>query len=110
MLYLTADEVIEINAREVGPGLLRDRALLESAVGQPQQTFDGVDLYPTIHEKAGALMFSLIQDHPFLDGNKRTGVVSAYVFYGYNGWLLQAPDTDLIHTAVDIAVGHVDVP
>jgi len=77
MRYLTVGEVLEIYSRvmsqsggEVG---IRDLGTLESAVAQPHMTFNGEELYPTIVEKASALGFSLIQNHPFVDGNKRTG-------------------------------------
>jgi len=77
MRYLTVGEVLEIYSRvmsqsggEVG---IRDLGTLESAVAQPRMTFNGEELYPTIVEKASALGFSLIQNHPFVDGNKRTG-------------------------------------
>jgi death-on-curing protein len=110
MRYLTVEEVLRINASEVGPDQLRDRHLLEAAIERPQQSAFGEDAYEDTHLKAAALMHSLIGNHPFIDGNKRTGVLSAYMFYALNGWLLEAADIDLIHLAVDIAVEHFDVP
>lgn len=65
---------------------LRDRGSLESAVAQPEMTFDGDDLYPTITDKAAALGYSLIQNHPFLDGNKRAGHATMEVFLLLNGY------------------------
>ena len=75
MRYLSLSEIIELHLRVVeasggGQGI-RDLAGLKSAVSQPRMTFSGSELYPTIEEKDGALCFSLILNHPFLDGNKR---------------------------------------
>src|SRR5882672_8708937 len=54
---------------------IRDRGILESAIGRPFQTFDGNDLYPNPVDKAAAIFESIISNHPFVDGNKRTGYV-----------------------------------
>lgn len=75
MTYLTTDEVIQLQERLIqtsggSPGI-RDRGLIDSAVFQPQATFGGQDLLPTIVEKAAALGFSLAMNHAFVDGNKR---------------------------------------
>jgi death-on-curing protein len=59
---------------------LRDSGLLESAIARPFQSFGGEDLYPSIFEKAAALGESLIINHPFIDGNKRTGTVAMIAF------------------------------
>ncbi len=77
MRYLSLAKVIELHRRVVdqscgAPGL-RDTSRLESAVAQPRISFEGRDLYPSLIEKAGALCFSLVQNHPFVDGNKRLG-------------------------------------
>lgn len=54
-------------------------------------------------------MHSLIRNHPFVDGNKRTAVVASFTFYALNGWAIQAEDSDVIGLAVDVAEGHLDV-
>ena len=94
MRYLTLGEVLELHrlvlAQTGGATGLRDLGALESAVGQPRRTFGGTDLYPTLAEKATALGFSLIQDHPFVDGNKRTGHAALETFLLMNGYELQA--------------------
>jgi len=73
--YLTVDEVALIHSRLIeqsgGSTGLRDAGSLESAVSQPLASFGGEDLYPTFVEKAAALAFSLVKNHPFIDGNKR---------------------------------------
>ena len=63
---------------------MRDVGMLQSAVARSQSTFEGQDLYPDIFSKAAALMHSLIQNHPFLDGNKRTAIAAAVLFLRFN--------------------------
>ena len=63
---------------------------LESAMAQPRMTFGGKDLYPSMIEKATALGYSLIQNHPFLDGNKRTGHAATEVFLFLNGFEIRS--------------------
>jgi death-on-curing protein len=93
-IYITVDEVIEIHERMVestgGSHGLRDRNRLESAVMLPQQTFDQVELYPTIIEKAAILGFAIIANHPFVDGNKRTGQHVMEIFLELNGYEIQS--------------------
>lgn len=92
--YLTVVEVLNLHRQvieESGGALsIRDLGSLESAVAQPKMTFDGKDLYPTIIEKASALGFSLIKNHPFLDGNKRTSHAAMEIFLVLNGMEINA--------------------
>ena len=67
---------------------IRNLGLIESAVGRPQATFDGNDLYKTIFEKGAALLQSLLKNHPFVDGNKRTALTAAGIFLKLNGYQL----------------------
>jgi death-on-curing protein len=87
MRYVTLGEALYLHARLVassgGASGLRDSGRLQSALAQPMATFDGVELYPGIVEKAAALAFALIQGHAFIDGNKRIGHAAA-VAYGDN--------------------------
>lgn len=69
------------------PGV-RDLELIESAIGRPQATFDGDNLHKTIFDKAAALLQSLLKNHPFVDGNKRTALTSAGIFLKLNGYQL----------------------
>lgn len=85
MRCLTAAEVATINESEVGPNLLRDFGLLESAVMRPQQSIFGEDAYPDVVSKAAALFHSRLRNHPFLDGNKRTAVIALVMFLEMNG-------------------------
>ena len=84
MRYLTLGEVVDLHRRLLhatgGASGIRDFGALESAIAQPKATFGGVDLYPTLVEKAAALAFSLVQGHPFVDGNKRVGHAAMEIF------------------------------
>jgi death-on-curing protein len=92
--YLTLIEVLELHRRilEQSGGALgiRDMGLLESAIAQPRMTFGGEDLYPSLLEKAAALGFSIIMNHPFVDGNKRTGHAATETFLFLNGLEINA--------------------
>lgn len=100
--YLTVDDVCRINEAEVGPNLLADFGLVESAVLRPQQSVMGQDAYPDIHSKAAALFHSLVNNHAFVDGNKRTAVLAVIVFYNLNGWDLRAEQGDLVDFALAV--------
>src|SRR3989338_3185868 len=92
MKYLTIQQVLAIHdlmvKRYGGSGGVRDIGLVESAVARPQGTFGGNDLYPDIFDKAGALLQSLLKNHPFVDGNKRTALTSVGLFFKINGYNL----------------------
>ena len=89
MRYLTLAEIVELHEALIqqsgGSWGVRDAGGLESAIAQPRMTFDGEELYPTLVEKAVALGFSLIQNHPFVDGNKRVGHAAMEIFLILNG-------------------------
>jgi death-on-curing protein len=108
--YLTTDDVLMLNEHWIGPDKLRDFGLLESAVLRPQATVFGEDAYPSIHEKAAALLHSLARNHPFVDGNKRTAWAATSVFYQANGYTVHVDDGEVVALVVDIAEGQRDVP
>jgi len=87
--FLTMEEVVELHRMVIGQSGgacgIRDRAGLASAVAQPRMTFDGRDLYPTLVEQAAAIGFSLVSNHPFVDGNKRIGHAAMETFLLLNG-------------------------
>jgi death on curing protein len=89
MRYLTLGEVLLLHARVLersgGATGLRDLGALQSALAQPTMTFDDRDLYPTLETKAAALAYSLVMNHPFVDGNKRIGHAAMEVFLVLNG-------------------------
>jgi death on curing protein len=99
MNYLTAEQVLFIHARSIaetgGEHGILDLGLLQSAVARPQVTFDGQDLYPDLFLKAAALLESLIGNHAFVDGNKRTAIISAGLFLHLNGYRLKASNQQL---------------
>lgn len=88
-----------------GSGGLRDLGLLEAALAQPRQTFGGIDLYPSLAEKAGCLGFSLIQNHPFIDGNKRIGHAAMETTLILNGYELTASVEESEATILAVASG-----
>ena len=92
MQYISVEEVIEIHRRVVrrtgGAFGVRDHGSLQSSVLQPLQSFGDQDLYPTLVEKAAALGYFLIQNHPFLDGNKRVGHAALETVLILNGYEL----------------------
>jgi death-on-curing protein len=108
MNYLTPEQVLFIHSRLVnetgGSHGLRDLALLESAVARPRATFDRKELYPVLFTKAAALMDSLINNHPFLDGSKRTGITATGLFLRINGWKLTAYSEELVAFTMRVAV------
>lgn len=94
MRYLTLEQVLDLHrlviAQSGGHAGLRDFPGLQSAVAQPRMTFDENDLYPTLAAKASALAHSLIQNHPFIDGNKRIGHAAMEVMLLLNGYEIEA--------------------
>ncbi len=94
MIYLTLDEVRELHAdliAHAGGSLgVRNPDALDSAVAQPRMTFGGEDLDPSPVEKAAALAFSLVMNHPFIDGNKRIGHLAMETFLALNGSMISA--------------------
>ncbi len=104
MKYLTPQNVIQIHfelVEETG-GLhgLRDLGLLESAVARPQASFGGRDLYPNLGLKAAALVHSLLLNHVFSDGNKRTATISMIEFLILNGKEFKATNEELVNFAL----------
>jgi death on curing protein len=111
--FLTKDEILRIHAKQIkrfGGSLgLRDKGLLESCVFEPQQTFGGVYLYPTFFEMAAAYACCLIKNHPFVDGNKRTGIVTSITFLGLNGIKVYFTEPQFFTLATVIATSTVDI-
>jgi death-on-curing protein len=111
MHYPTVSDALETYRRiiEQTGGLMgiRDIGALESALAQPLMTFDEKDLYPTIVEKASALGFSLIQNHPFADGNKRTGHALMEAFLVINGFEIQATTDEQADIILKVASGEM---
>jgi len=83
----------------------RDNSLLESAVNTPFQTFMGEDLYASIYDKAAQLCYGIANNHPFIDGNKRTALHSMYVYLIINGLDITASEQEVENVIIDIASG-----
>lgn len=88
-----------------GSSGVRDFQALESALSRPFQTFDNVELYPSIIEKAASLLESLLANHPFVDGNKRTGYVLMRLFLKKNGMDIVADEETKYQFVIDVASG-----
>ncbi len=87
---------------------VRDRGGLDSALAQPEMTFGGEELYPTLVDKAAALCFSLVLNHPFVDGNKRIGHAVMEITLKINGYELDASDDEQEQVILDLASGLTD--
>jgi death-on-curing protein len=116
MRYLTYSELIFINGRilndpniQVGKQKVRDIDLLLAAEQRPQASAFGQDAYPTLAEKAGALLHSLAHDHPFKDGNKRTAAMCAAFMLEVNGQQPTWDAAEALALILDMAAGRADV-
>lgn len=109
--FLSLAEVLDLYSRVLlvggGSSAIRDLGALESALAQPRATFDGVELYPTLVDKSAALGFSLIRNHPFVDGNKRIGHAALEVFLIMNGHQLDANVDDAERVILGVAAGTI---
>ncbi len=109
MKFLTEEQVLFIHSRIIdetgGAHGIRDLALLQSAVARPKSTFSGKELYQDIFHKAAALMESLIKNHPFLDGNKRTAITSASVYLLRNGYSIETTQNKIERFTLNMAIG-----
>lgn len=112
MRYLTVTEVAVIHARLIqrtgGTAGLRDLGRLKAAVARPRATFEGAELYPTVWDKAAALMESLIRNYPFLDGNQRVALVAAGLFLERNGYTLEATNDEAYTFTMRLARSEVE--
>ncbi len=108
--YFSLGEILRLHSRIIsqsgGSDGLRDLGMLESALGQPRQTFGGEDLHPSLAAKASALGFSLIMNHPFVDGNKRIGHAALEGFLMLNGFELNANVDESEAEILAVASGH----
>ena len=107
MRYLSPEQLLFLHARLVnetgGSHGVRDLNMLLSALGRPQASYNDRDLYPDLHAKAAALMDSLIRNHPFWDGNKRTGIAAAAMFLRLNGFQLNVTNAELEAFTLEVA-------
>ncbi len=107
--FLSVEDVLSLHANQVelygGDHGVRDQGLLESAVAQPQASFGGQVLHEFPFEMAAAYLYHIVQNHPFVDGNKRAGTVAALVFLDLNGIEIDAPRGSLYNLTISVATG-----
>jgi len=109
MIILSVEEIISLHERIIdktgGSHGVRDKGLLESAVYSADNSFDDVELYPSVEEKAARLMFALTSNHAFVDGNKRIGVFTMLITLELNGIFLKFSQKELIELGLSVADG-----
>lgn len=110
--YLSFLQILELHRQVIeksgGASGIRELNLLKSAIAQPMMTFGGNELYPSLPEKASALGFSLIMNHPFIDGNKRIGHAAMDLFLVLNGQEIVAPVDEQERIILAVASGQWD--
>jgi len=109
VIFLDIDDLLYVAERTLGhlPDV-RDLGLLESALARPRASAFGADAYPTIHEKAAALLHSLARNHGLVDGNKRLALAATIAFYGMNGLRITFSNDAVHDLVIDVATGQLD--
>lgn len=112
--FLDIEDVLELHALQLarygGAAGIRDQGLLESALAQPRATFGGEYVHEDLFAMAAAYLFHIVQNHPFVDGNKRTGLLSALVFLDLNGIGIEHDSPALYELTLGVADGSVSKP
>jgi death-on-curing protein len=112
--FLELSDVMQIHANQTalygGASEIRDVNLLESAIEQPRASFDGVYLHAFPFEMAAAYLFHIVMNHPFVDGNKRTGTAAALVFLDINGISIEAKNGELSDLTLAVSMGSAGKP
>lgn len=113
MIRLTEQQVLSVHEMMIkatgGSAGIRDTGLLQSALSSPFQAFEGNEVYPSLLSKAAAMCRSVISNHPFVDGNKRTGIHIMLIFLEVNGVQPDYTQEELIDLGIGIAAGKLDV-
>lgn len=113
-LFLTLDEVLAIHSDQIsrygGANGIRDITLLQSAIGTPAVTFHGRLLHESLTEMAAAYLSHITRNHPFVDGNRRTGLATALVFLWMNGHKIRASEDELVNLVIGVAEGSISKP
>ena len=109
MIYLNQNQVLKLHDKIInefgGIHGIRNEASLQSALANPLQTFAGLDLYPSVFDKAVQLCFGIIKNHPFLDGNKRLGLHLMLILVHINGLKIDIAHDELIDIIFKVADG-----
>jgi death-on-curing protein len=107
--FLSLDQILRLHASLIqhygGAPAVRDMGLLQSAVAMPHASFGGEVLHPTLFDQAAAYLFHLVQNHPFMDGNKRIGAASAIVFLAMNDVQISGDEDGLVELTMAVASG-----
>lgn len=110
--FLSTEDALQVHAQQLsrfgGAEGLRDKSLLESALAQPQASFGGKYLYGTVYEMAAAYLFHIVSNHPFIDGNKRGGLLCAITFLEINGIEVDDPNGSLYDLTYGVAEGKIE--
>ena len=108
MIYLTLGELLHVAERTLGDDVpVRDHGLLQSALARPQATAFGSDAYPSLEEKAAALLHSLARNHALVDGNKRLALAATIAFLGINGRRLTLTNSEAYELVMEVAAGQL---
>lgn len=108
MILLDLDDLLHIAERVLAEVEVRDAGLLEAAVARPRASAFGDWAYPTVHEKAAALLHSLARTQALVDGNKRLGLASVIAVYGMNGFRLTFTNDEAYELVIGVAAGELD--
>lgn len=110
-IFLALDEVLALHADQIrrygGRAGIRDLELLKSALGMPEVSYGGEFLHPSVVEMAAAYLFHIVRNHPFVDGNKRAGLIAALAFLGLNDLTLDTDADVLFDLVLGVAAGTV---
>ena len=112
MIYLTREEILRFHERLIeqygGSHGIRDENLLDSALSVPFQSFGDFEFYPTVLEKAVRLCFGLVENHPFIDGNKRVGAMALLTTLNINNISLRTDSDELSKVTLSLSSGKID--
>ena len=109
MIFLNLEDLLHVAERATGaPVEVRDIGLLESAAARPRSSAFGADAYSTMHDKAAALLHSIVGNHALVDGNKRLGLAAVIAFYGVNGRRLTMTNEEAYDLVMAVAAGNVE--
>lgn len=109
MIFLDLEDLLHVAERATGgPVEVRDIGLLESAAARPRASAFGADAYPTLHDKAAALLHSIVRNHALVDGNKRLGLAAVIAFHGLNGRRLTMTNDEAYDVVMAVAAGNVE--
>lgn len=108
MIFLDLEDLLHIAERILPTVQVRDLGLLEAAVARPRASAGGEGAYPSVHQKAAALLHSLVRNHALVDGNKRLGLAALIAFYGMNGLRLTFSNDEAYELVMAVAAGALD--